>query len=131
VAALVFVKVARPTGPGGANERWAACEVCPTLNVFDNAGDVRAVVLIVGRRRKVKVKRSYGINTQNRSMYPCTLERSQTVAVCHQVATIVFGIKCNQSEKSQKPWSKDIAQCLSASCHDASVIMLRKKGLSE
>lgn len=42
----VFVKVARPTGPGGENERWANCEVSPTLNVFDNAGDVRAVVLI-------------------------------------------------------------------------------------
>lgn len=45
----VFVKVARPTGPGGENERWAACEVSPTLNVFDNAGDVRAVILIVGK----------------------------------------------------------------------------------
>lgn len=42
----VFVKVARPTGPGGENEKWAAQEVCPTLNVFDNMGDVRAVVLI-------------------------------------------------------------------------------------
>ena len=36
----VFVKVARPTGPGGENERWAGCEVSPTLNVFDNASDV-------------------------------------------------------------------------------------------
>lgn len=42
----VFVKVARPTGPCGENEKWAAQEVCPTLNVFDNMGDVRAVVLI-------------------------------------------------------------------------------------
>lgn len=74
---------------------------------------------------------AYGINTQNRSMYPCTPEVSQTVAVCHQVATIVYGIKCNQSEKSQKPWSRDIAQCLSAMCHDASVVMLRKKGIQE
>jgi hypothetical protein len=46
-----FVKVARPTGPGGENERWAGCEVSPTLNVFDNAGDVRAVVLIIKRSR--------------------------------------------------------------------------------
>ena len=46
----VFVKVARATAPGGENERWAACEVCPTLNVFDNMGDVRAVVLIVKRK---------------------------------------------------------------------------------
>ena len=43
----VFVKVARACGPDGLNERWAGCEVSPTLNVFDNQGDVRAVVLIV------------------------------------------------------------------------------------
>lgn len=46
-----FVKVARPTGPGGENERWAGCEVSPTLNVFDNASDVRAVVLVIKRSR--------------------------------------------------------------------------------
>lgn len=46
-----FVKVARPTGPGGENERWAGCEVSPTLNVFDNASDVRAVVLIIKRSK--------------------------------------------------------------------------------
>lgn len=77
------------------------------------------------------VKRSYGINTQNRSMYPCTLERSQTVAVCHQVAVITFGLKYKQSEKSQKPYSRDIAQCLSANCHDASVIMCSGKRFEE
>lgn len=43
----VFVKVARACGPDGLNERWAGCETSPTLNVFDNAGDVRAVVLVV------------------------------------------------------------------------------------
>lgn len=48
----VFVKVARACGPNGLNERWAGCEVSPTLNVFDNMGDVRAVVLIVERRKK-------------------------------------------------------------------------------
>ena len=74
-------------------------------------------------------KKAYGINTQNRSMYPCSPEVAQTVAVCHQVATIVFGLKYKQGEKSQKPYSKDIAQCLSANCHDASVIMLRRKGV--
>ena len=42
----VFVKVARACGRDGLNERWAGCEVSPTLNVFDNMGDVRAVVLI-------------------------------------------------------------------------------------
>ena len=68
---------------------------------------------------------SYGINTQNRSMYPCTKEVAQTVAVCHQVATIVFGFKYKQSDKSAKPWSKDIAQALSAGCHDASVCIVR------
>lgn len=43
----VFVKVARACGKDGLNERWAGCELAPTLNVFDNMGDVRAVVLIV------------------------------------------------------------------------------------
>ncbi len=47
----VFVKVARACGADGLNERWAGCEVSPTLNVFDNMGDVRAVVLIVRRKK--------------------------------------------------------------------------------
>lgn len=47
----VFVKVARACGADGLKERWAGCEVSPTLNVFDNMGDVRAVVLIVRRKR--------------------------------------------------------------------------------
>lgn len=72
----------------------------------------------------MKVK-AYGINAQNRSMYPCTAEVSQTVAVCHRVATIVFGFKYLQSKKSHKPWSKDIAQALSAGCHDASVCLVK------
>ena len=76
----------------------------------------------------MKVK-AYGINAQNRSMYPCTAEVSQTVAVCHRVATIVYGFKCNQSEKSHKPWSKDIAQALSAGCHDASVCVVKGKAI--
>lgn len=42
----VFVKVARASAPGGFGERWCGCETCPTLNVFDNTGDTRAVVLI-------------------------------------------------------------------------------------
>lgn len=46
----VFVKVARACGADGLNERWAGCEICPTLNVFDNMGDVRAVVLIAEKR---------------------------------------------------------------------------------
>lgn len=71
---------------------------------------------------------SYGINTQNRSMYPCTRERSQTVAVCHHVAVIVYGLKYKQSSKSQKPWSEGIAQALSAGCHDASVCIVKDKG---
>ena len=47
----VFVKVARACGADGLNERWAGCELSPTLNVFDNMGDVRAVVLIVEKKR--------------------------------------------------------------------------------
>ena len=71
---------------------------------------------------------SYSINTQNRSMYPCTRERSQTVAVCHHVAVIVYGLKYKQGSKSQKPWSEGIAQALSAGCHDASVCIVKNKG---
>lgn len=70
-------------------------------------------------------RKAYGINTQNRSMYPCTPEVSQTVAVCHQVATIIFGLKYKQSKKSAKPYSENIAQCLSAGCHDASVVIVK------
>lgn len=47
----VFVKVARACGADGLNERWAGCEVSPTLNVFDNTGDVRAVVLIARKKK--------------------------------------------------------------------------------
>lgn len=47
----VFVKVARACGADGLNERLAGCEVSPTLNVFDNMGDVRAVVLIARRKK--------------------------------------------------------------------------------
>lgn len=47
----VFVKVARACGVDGLNERWAGCETCPTLNVFDNMGDVRAVVLIAEKKK--------------------------------------------------------------------------------
>ena len=47
----VFVKVARACGVDGLNERWAGCECCPTLNVFDNMGDVRAVVLIAEKKK--------------------------------------------------------------------------------
>ena len=46
----MFVKVARACSVDGLNERWAACEVGLTLNVFDNIGDVRAVVLIAERK---------------------------------------------------------------------------------
>lgn len=73
----------------------------------------------------MKIAKSYGINPQASLMYPCSEELGQVLTVCHGAAAVVYGIKYNQSEKSQKPWSKDIAQCLSASCHDAAVIMLR------
>lgn len=71
-------------------------------------------------------KVAFGINAQNRSMYPCTKELSQTVAVCHRVATIVLGFKYLASEKSQKPWSKDVAQAL-ATCPDASVCLCKRR----
>lgn len=47
----VFVKDARACGPDGLNGRWAGCEVSPTLNVFDNTGDVRAVALIAEKKK--------------------------------------------------------------------------------
>ena len=49
----VFVKVARAVGKDGLNERWAGCQVAPTLNVFDNMGDVRAVILVVREGRRI------------------------------------------------------------------------------
>ena len=49
-----FVKVARACGKDGLNERWAECQLCPTLNVFDNSGDTRAVVLVEGKRRRAR-----------------------------------------------------------------------------
>lgn len=75
----------------------------------------------------MQVKKTFGINPQASLMYPCSEEVGQVLTVAHGAAAIVFGVKFNQSEKSKKPWSKDIAQCLSASCHDASVVMIRAK----
>ena len=31
---------------------------------------------------------AYGINSQNRSLYPCYRDVSETVAICHRVACI-------------------------------------------
>ena len=61
----------------------------------------------------MRARRAYGINTQNRSMYPCSKEVSQTVAVCHRVATIVYGFKYKADAKSEKPWSENVSQALS------------------
>lgn len=47
-----YVKVSRACGKDGLNERWAYEQVCPTLNVFDNTGDARSVVLILKRKKK-------------------------------------------------------------------------------
>ena len=69
---------------------------------------------------------TYGINCQNRSMYPCSEEMCQTIAICHRVGVIVYGFKYLASEKSNKPYSKDIAQALST-CPDSSVCFVRRK----
>lgn len=86
---------------------------------------------------------SFGINPQSSLMYPCSEELGQTLTVCHGAAVVVFknkvesmqcfGVKYNQSEKSQKPYSSNIAQCLSASCHDAAVVLIKKtqKGVTQ
>lgn len=128
-----YVKVARPSGPDGEGERWAYCEVSPTLNVLANLGDVRAVVLAIetlnrGRNTMAKSKqRSYGFNPQSSLMYPCSKERLETLTVCHGAGVVTYGIKARASEKSRMPYSKDIAQALSAGCHDASVVIGRAK----
>lgn len=79
---------------------------------------------------------AYGINPQSSLMYPCSEELGQMLTVCHGAAVVVigkrvreqvFGIKYKQGVKSQKPWSEDIAQCLSANCHDAAVVVVRKR----
>lgn len=69
-------------------------------------------------------------------MYPCTEEVSQVLTVCHGAAVVIlgnkakeecYGLRYKQGVKSQKPYSKDVAQCLSAGCHDASVVLIRRK----
>ena len=125
-----YVKVARACAPGGEGERWAYCEVSPTLNVFDNLGDVRAVVLAIetlhSRNTMAKSKqRSYGINPQSSVMYLCSKEVSEGLTVCHGAGVVTYGIKARASEKSRMPYSKDIAQALSAGCHDASVVICK------
>lgn len=71
--------------------------------------------------------KSYGMNPQSSNMYPCSEEVSQVLTVCHNAGVIVFGLKYKQSAKSQKPYSKNIAQALSAGCHDASVVIVKGK----
>lgn len=46
---VTYVKVSRARDNQGEGERWAAEQVHPTLNVFDN-GDVRCVCAVVHRR---------------------------------------------------------------------------------
>ena len=75
----------------------------------------------------MRARRAYGINTQNRSMYPCSKEVSQTVAVWHRVATVVYGFKYKAGAKSVHPWSENVSQALSSGCHDASVCFLKRK----
>ena len=48
---VTYVKVSRPIGRGGLGERWARCDVAPTLNLFD-CGDVRTTVAIIAIKPK-------------------------------------------------------------------------------
>ena len=50
--ARVFVKVSRAREWGGLGERCDLCDVSPTLNVFDNNGDSRSVVLVLKMENK-------------------------------------------------------------------------------
>lgn len=70
---------------------------------------------------------SYGINCQNRSMYPYTKEMGQTIAICHRVGVGVFGFKYLAGAKSRKPWSKDESQAIGSGRNDASVCMVKGK----
>lgn len=130
-----FVKVARAHAPEGEGERWACEQVSPTLNTFDN-GDSRSVVLITRRvpeRNQDGCIRgtAFGINVQSSNMFPFSRELSQVLSVTHLSDVVVYGVKYKQSEKSRKPYSEDIAQALSASCHDASVVVTRKGNANE
>lgn len=130
-----FVKVARAHAPGGEGERWACEQVSPTLNTFDN-GDSRSVVLITRRTPKesrgcVRGSTAHGINTQSSNMFPFSRELSQVLSVTHLSGVVVYGMKYKQSEKSRKPYSEDIAQALSALCHDAAVVVTRKGNANE
>lgn len=84
-----FVKISRARHSGGEGERWGRETVSPTLNVFDN-GDTRSVTLV---SRKIRKRKSYGINPQASLMYPCSEELGQTLTVCHGAAVVVKGKK--------------------------------------
>ena len=75
----------------------------------------------------MKNRISYGINTQNRNMYPYTKELSQTVAVCHRVATVTYGFNYLAGVQSRKPWIKDIAMALKAGRQDGCVCFNKRK----
>lgn len=124
-----FVKVARASGVDGLNERWAESETCPTISLFDFTGDSRSIVCIVEETRTT---------SSNNSSGGCEMEKIHKlkgVANHHRFALWrgeeVYGIKSNQSAKSEKPWSLNIAQALSAGCHDSSVVFRRGNRQSE
>ena len=73
----------------------------------------------------MKIKKSYGINPQASLMYPCSEKVSQVLTVCHGAATVVYGLKARASEKSRMPYSEGVSCCLSAGCHDASVVICK------
>ena len=54
----IYVKVARPYGKDGLGERWAREEVSPTLNVFDNNGETRSVVLMIEHKKHEEGEKS-------------------------------------------------------------------------
>lgn len=68
---------------------------------------------------------SYGINTQNMSMYPCTPECSQTVAVCHRTGVISF--KYLAGSKSRKPYIFNVANGIPSVRNDVCVCYQDKR----
>lgn len=124
-----FVKVARASGVDGLNERWAESELCPTISLFDFTGDSRAIVCIVKEKSPpIPYNSSGGGKKEQIHMLKGVAPHHGDVLGWEKE---VYCIKSNQSKKSRKPWAKNIAQALSAGCHDSSVVFRRGSKNSE
>lgn len=78
-------------------------------------------------KQKMRIKQTFGIIPESSLMFPCTPECSETVVCKHHVGVVVYSVKYNASERSRKPWDKDVALALSAGCHDLCVVVCKGK----